>query len=102
RILNVPNPRTSMFCCSWRASLIASRKASTTRAQSFFEISGPLVRAIDAVTRSTRSALVMKLLGLGRPVGDDVREPNLERYLLCVKRLEHFGGLRSAPSTGTR
>ena len=32
---------------------------TTTRAQSFFEIMGPEVRAIEAVTYSTRSALVM-------------------------------------------
>jgi hypothetical protein len=44
RILKVPNPRTSMFFCSFSASLIASRNASTTRAQSFFEIIGPAVR----------------------------------------------------------
>src|SRR5690606_5816603 len=41
RILKVPKPRTSMFCWSLSASLIASRKASTTRAQSFLEIMGP-------------------------------------------------------------
>src|SRR6185312_11225922 len=59
RILKVPNPRTSMFCCSRSASFIASRKVSTTRAQSFFEIVGPAVCAICAVTSSTRSAFVI-------------------------------------------
>ena len=59
-ILNVPKPRTSMLRCSLSASLIASRNKSTTRAQSFFEIIGPAVRAIEAVTCSTRSALVMR------------------------------------------
>src|SRR3954466_9538035 len=59
RILNVPNPRTSMFFWACNASLIDSRKASTTRAQSFLEIIGPAVREIWAVTRSTRSAFVM-------------------------------------------
>src|SRR5690606_1752275 len=49
RILKVPNPRTSMFCCCFRASLMASRKASTTRAQSFFEIIGPEVWDIASV-----------------------------------------------------
>ena len=44
------NPRTSMLCCCRSASFTASRKASTTRAQSFFEIMGPAVRAIEAVT----------------------------------------------------
>jgi len=39
--------------------LDASRKESTTRAQSFLEIIGPAVRDIWAVTRSTRSAFVM-------------------------------------------
>src|SRR5256885_8588227 len=43
RILNVPNPRTSMLCCSDSAALTASRKESTTRAQSFLEIRGPAV-----------------------------------------------------------
>src|SRR4026207_391848 len=60
RILKVPKPRTSMLCCCLSASFTASRKASTTRAQSFFEIIGPAVRAIEAVTCSTRSALVMR------------------------------------------
>src|SRR6476469_3217777 len=64
RILKVPKPRTSMFFCSFSASLMASRKASTTRAQSFFEIIGPAVFAIWAVTCSTRSALVIRNLGL--------------------------------------
>jgi hypothetical protein len=59
RILKVPNPRISMFFWSRSASLTDSRNASTTRAQSFFEIMGPAVRAIEAVTFSTRSALVM-------------------------------------------
>src|SRR2546428_4653790 len=31
RILNVPNPRISMLCCSDSAALTASRKESTTR-----------------------------------------------------------------------
>src|SRR4051812_27161089 len=60
RILKVPNPRTSMLCWSLSASFTASRKASTTRAQSFLEIIGPAVLAIEAVTCSTRSALVMR------------------------------------------
>src|SRR5687768_13678526 len=60
RILNVPKPRTSMFFCSCRASLIASRKESTTRAQSFLEIIGPAVCEICAVTRSTKSAFVIE------------------------------------------
>src|SRR6266516_2504856 len=59
RILNVPNPRTSMLCCSASAALTASRKESTTRAQSFLEMRGPAVRAICAVTFSTRSAFVI-------------------------------------------
>src|SRR6476661_8490452 len=53
-----------MFFCSFSASLMASRKASTTRAQSFFEIIGPAVFEIWAVTCSTRSALVIRNLGL--------------------------------------
>src|SRR2546429_7579406 len=60
RILKVPNPRTWMLCCCLSASLTASRNASTTRAQSFLEIIGPAVLAIEAVTCSTRSALVMR------------------------------------------
>src|SRR6187551_483281 len=60
RILKVPKPRTSMLCCCLSASFTASRKASTTRAQSFLEIIGPAVRAMEAVTCSTRSALVMR------------------------------------------
>src|SRR5258708_25145723 len=60
RILNVPNPLTSMLCCSERAAFTASRKESTTRAQSFFEMRGPAVRAICAVTFSTRSAFVIR------------------------------------------
>src|SRR6185312_4203898 len=59
RILNVPKPRTSMLCCCLSASFTASRNASTTRAQSFFAIMGPAVLAMDAVTCSTRSALVI-------------------------------------------
>src|SRR6476620_1438710 len=69
RILKVPNPRTSMFFCPWSASLIDSRNASTTRAQSFFEIIGPAVREIWAVTLSTRSALVIECLVFGRQGG---------------------------------
>ena len=49
-ILKVPKPRISMFFCSARASFTASRKLSTTRAQSFLLIIGPAVRAICAVT----------------------------------------------------
>ena len=60
RILKVPKPRTSMLCCCLSASLTASKNASTTRAQSFLEIMGPAVLAIEAVTCSTRSALVMR------------------------------------------
>src|SRR5918994_6793791 len=60
RILKVPKPRTSMLCCCLSASFTASRKASTTRAQSFLEIMGPAVRAMEAVTCSTRLALVMR------------------------------------------
>jgi hypothetical protein len=59
RILKVPKPLTSILCCCFSASFTASRKASTTRAQSYLEIIGPAVRAIEAVTCSTRSALVM-------------------------------------------
>src|SRR3954468_4206729 len=59
RILNVPKPRTSILCCCFSASFTASRNASTTRAQSFFEIIGPAVLAMEAVTCSTRSALVI-------------------------------------------
>src|SRR3954462_190283 len=62
RILKVPKPRTSMFFCVCNDSLIASRNASTTRAQSFFEIIGPAVFEIWAVTLSTRSALVILCL----------------------------------------
>src|SRR5438093_1107138 len=60
RILNVPNPRISMLCCSASAAFTASRNESTTRAQSFFEMRGPAVRAICAVTFSTRSAFVIR------------------------------------------
>src|SRR5262249_43669165 len=67
RILNVPKPRISMFFWSARASLTASRKLSTTRAQSFLLIIGPAVRAICAVTFSTRSALVINASS-ARPV----------------------------------
>src|SRR5712692_9920667 len=60
RILNVPNPLISMLCCSDNADFTASRNESTTRAQSFLEIRGPAVRAICAVTFSTRSAFVIR------------------------------------------
>src|SRR6476469_6406453 len=69
RILNVPKPRTSMFFWACNASLIDSRNASTTRAQSFFEIIGPAVREIWVVTLSTRSALVIECLVFGRQEG---------------------------------
>src|SRR6266540_4818475 len=59
RILKVPNPRISMLCCSDSAAFTASRNESTTRAQSFLEMRGPAVRAICAVTFSTRSAFVI-------------------------------------------
>src|SRR2546421_2720432 len=48
-----------MLCCSASAALTASRNESTTRAQSFFEMRGPAVRAICAVTFSTRSDFVI-------------------------------------------
>src|SRR6266550_3641073 len=55
----ITGARISMLCCSDSAALTASRKESTTRAQSFLEIRGPAVRAICAVTFSTRSAFVI-------------------------------------------
>src|SRR5437879_4136617 len=88
RILNVPNPRISMLCCSARAALTASRNASTTRAQSFLEMRGPAVRAICAVTFSTRSAFV-----IGPPCqGFRVAKAggNIRAYLLTVKSLEEL------------
>src|SRR5207244_4778364 len=88
RILNVPNPRTSMLCCSDSAALTASRKESTTRAQSFFEIRGPAVGAICAVTFSTRSAFVIH--PPWRAQGQSRRGANIRAYLLCVKSLEEL------------
>ncbi len=77
---------------------MASRKESTTRAQSFFEIIGPAVRAICVVTCSTRSALVIgrpqrKTLRRNRtvvprgPPRPRARGSKLWRYLLRVKSL---------------
>src|SRR5438105_11808134 len=88
RILNVPNPRTSMLCCSASAAFTASRNESTTRAQSFLEIRGPAVRAICAVTFSTRSAFV--ILPPCRAQGQSRRGANIRAYLLCVKSLEEL------------
>ena len=62
RILKVPNPRTSMFFCSWSASLMASRKASTTRAQSFLEMVGPAVRALWHRAVGSKDAVALNLL----------------------------------------
>src|SRR5256714_5186797 len=88
RILNVPNPRTSMLCCSASAAFTASRNESTTRAQSFLEIRGPAVRAICAVTFSTRSAFVIR--PPCRAQGQSRRGANIRAYLLCVKSLEEL------------
>src|SRR5713226_4921689 len=88
RILNVPNPRISMLCCSANAAFTASRKESTTRAQSFLEIRGPAVRAICAVTFSTRSAFVIR--PPRRAQGHSRRGANIRAYLLCVKSLEEL------------
>src|SRR5206468_6662662 len=85
---NVPNPRISMLCCSASAALTASRNESTTRAQSFLEIRGPAVRAICAVTFSTRSAFVIQSPLKGpRAVKTGA---NIRAYLLCVKSLEEL------------
>src|SRR5690606_22429657 len=93
----VPKPRISMFCWSLSASLMASRKASTTRAQSFFEIIGPAVRAMDAVTCSTRSALVMRPpVGFNPPGGPP--EPGSEGRVYGLKRcLSRAWGTCTAP-----
>src|SRR5205807_4234888 len=88
RIFNVPNPRISMLCCSASAAFTASRKESTTRAQSFLEIRGPAVRAICAVTFSTRSAFVIR--PPCRAQGQSRRGANIRAYLLCVKSLEEL------------
>src|SRR4051812_29877336 len=58
RILKVPKPRTSMLCWSLSASLTASRNASTTRAQSFLEIIGPAVLAIEPASPSARADVI--------------------------------------------
>src|SRR6266436_7275839 len=88
RILKVPNPRISMLCCSESAAFTASRNESTTRAQSFLEIRGPAVRAICAVTFSTRSAFVIR--PPCRAQGQSRRGANIRAYLLCVKSLEEL------------
>src|SRR3989441_8330088 len=88
RILNVPNPRISMLCCSDSAALTASRKESTTRAQSFLEMRGPAVRAICAVTFSTRAAFVIHP-PLTAP-RQSRRRANIQAYLLCVQSLEEL------------
>src|SRR2546427_3433093 len=88
RILKVPNPRISMLCCSASAAFTASRKESTTRAQSFLEIRGPAVSAICAVTFSTRSAFVIR--PPCRAQGPSRRGANIRAYLLCVKSLEEL------------
>src|SRR5207302_8273079 len=88
RILNVPNPRISMLCCSASAAFTASRKESTTRAQSFFEMRGPAVRAICAVTFSTRSAFV-----IGPPrtsAGMQKSGAMIRAYLFSVKSLKEL------------
>ena len=91
RILNVPKPRTSMFFCACSASLIDVEKASTTRAQSFFEIIGPAVREIWAVTRSTRSALVIEMPRCADARGDGGDQTELIAVnSLCVKSLDHL------------
>src|SRR2546429_78095 len=94
RILNVPNPRISMLCCSDSAALTASRKESTTRAQSFLEIKGPAVRAICAVTFSSTPALVIH--PPLRAQGQSRRDANIRAYPLGVQSLEEMfeGGLR--------
>src|SRR6478672_8817420 len=86
RILNVPNPRTSMFFCPCSASLIDSRNASTTRAQSFLEIIGPAVREIWAVTLSTRSALVIRNASFSgaRRVGTHTELSDVNSYVSRV------------------
>src|SRR5206468_2381465 len=87
RILKVPNPRTSMFFWFCSASLMASRKESTTRAQSFFEIIGPAVREICSVTLSTRSALVMNVPRVSAPFSRE-RLPNLPPLTLVCQEFE--------------
>src|SRR5689334_22916813 len=77
-----------MLCCSASAALTASKNESTTRAQSFLEIRGPAVRAICAVTFSTRSAFVIQSPLKGpRAVKTGA---NIRAYLLCVKSLEEL------------
>src|SRR5688572_27399661 len=102
RILKVPKPRTSMLCCALSASFTASRNASTTRAQSFFEIIGPAVRAIEAVTCSTRSALVMHPPG-GSRMGGRPQAPRARSYELtcCLSRAWGLGA-RGAPKQGEK
>ena len=74
-------------------ALHASRKESTTRAQSFLDIIGPEVRAMLAVTFSTRSALVICPSFREIPYRPEIRPPrgvNIGAYLLPVKSLQEF------------
>ncbi len=73
-----------MFFWLCSASLMASKKASTTRAQSFFEIIGPAVREICSVTLSTRSALVMNVPRVSAPFSRG-RLPNLPMLTLTCQ-----------------
>src|SRR5688572_7116614 len=104
RILNVPNPRTSMFFCCCSASLIASRNESTTRAQSFLEIIGPAVCEICAVTRSTRSAFVIDGPRERRVGTDDQRLETRPLPVVCQAlgslepALENRGGSANGPA----
>src|SRR5689334_4097585 len=74
-----------MFFWPWRASFIDSKKASTTRAQSFLEIIGPAVREIWAVTLSTRSALVIRIASCQAPEGPGMLT-ELSAVNCCVSR----------------
>src|SRR5688572_20567018 len=94
RILKVPKPRTSMFFWVCSDSFIASRNASTTRAQSFFDIMGPAVREIWAVTRSTRSAFVMVGPRSDAPVGRG-RWTNLGLLTVVCQELGRLAPLRA-------
>ena len=98
RILNVPNPRTSMFFCCCSASLIASRNESTTRAQSFFEIIGPAVCEICAVTRSTKSAFVIDGPREGRVRTDVQRLETRPLNVVC----QALGSLEAATQSAAR
>src|SRR5205807_10184059 len=77
-----------MLCCSERAAFTASRNESTTRAQSFLEMRGPAVRAICAVTFSTRSAFVIR--PPCRALRGTKSGGNIRAYLLTVKSLEEL------------